>query len=111
LDYVAGVVILVSRVFIDDNGLMAEDYFLYCEEIDWTELGCRSAKKNGKLGFVRESAVLHKVGANPETGLSAAATRFFYTSKLRPIKRFYPPRYRSIVLVILLQGVNKLRKC
>jgi GT2 family glycosyltransferase len=108
LDYVTGAAMLVSKAFIADVGLMNEDYFLYCEEIDWAERGRRSAKRNWKLGFARESVVLHKVGASAETGVSVAATRFFYTSKIRFMKRFYPTRYPWIFLMILLQGLKKL---
>jgi GT2 family glycosyltransferase len=35
MDYVVGASMLVSAKFITKVGLMAEDYFLYFEEIDW----------------------------------------------------------------------------
>ena len=108
LDYVTGAAMLVSKAFIQDVGLMAEDYFLYCEEIDWAERGRRSTKTNWQLGFARDSVVLHKVGASAETGVSAAATKYFYTSKLRFMNRFYPSRYRWVVFMVFLQGLKKL---
>ena len=30
---------LISKDFLRDVGLMSEDYFLYCEEIDWAVRG------------------------------------------------------------------------
>ena len=107
LDYVTGAAMLVSKAFIQDVGLMAEDYFLYCEEIDWAERGRRSNSRPWKLGFASESIVLHKVGASAETGVSASATMFFYTSKLRYMKRFYPTRYSWTMLMVALQGIKK----
>ena len=108
LDYVTGAAMLVSRAFIEDVGLMNEDYFLYCEEIDWAERGRRSFKNKWRLGYARESVVMHKVGASAETGVSAAATRFFYSSKIRFMNRFYPTRHRWIYFMITLQGLKKL---
>ena len=107
LDYVTGAAMLVSKAFIQDVGLMAEDYFLYCEEIDWAERGRRSSSRAWKLGFASESIVLHKVGASAETGVSTSATMFFYTSKLRYMKRFYPTRYPWTMLMVALQGIKK----
>ena len=107
LDYVTGAAMLVSRTFIEDVGLMNEDYFLYCEEIDWAERGRRSFKKKWRLGYARESVVMHKVGASAETGVSVAATQYFYTSKLRFMSRFYPKRYTWICFMIILQGLKK----
>jgi GT2 family glycosyltransferase len=110
LDYVTGAAMLIRKAFIEDVGLMAEDYFLYCEEIDWAERGRRSPNRRWRLGFASDSLVLHKVGASAETGVSTSATMFFYTSKLRYMKRFYPARYPWIVLMIALQGVKKFIK-
>jgi GT2 family glycosyltransferase len=106
LDYVTGASMLVSLAFLQDVGLMQEDYFLYFEEIDWAERARRSPNKAWKLGFARDSVVLHKVGASAETGTSKAATRFLYTSKIRFMKRFYPQRAVFTWLMVLLQAVK-----
>ena len=108
LDYVTGASMLVSRTFIADVGLMQEDYFLYCEEIDWAERGRRSPTRRWKLGFARESVVFHKVGASAETGVSKASTRYFYASKIRFMKRFYPARTLVILLMVAMQGIKRL---
>jgi GT2 family glycosyltransferase len=106
LDYVTGASMLVSKAFLQDVGLMQEDYFLYFEEIDWAERARRSPNHPWKLGYARDSVVLHKVGASAETGTSKAATRFFYTSKIRFMKRFYPVRTPFMLLMVLLQAVK-----
>lgn len=108
LDYVTGASMLVSKAFIEDVGLMQEDYFLYFEEIDWAERGRRSAAYRWKLGFARDSVVLHKVGASAETGVSTAAIRYFYTSKIRFMKRFYPERLPLTLLMVFLQAMKHL---
>jgi GT2 family glycosyltransferase len=58
LDYVFGASCLVTRPFIDKVGLMEEDYFLYCEEIDWRY----RAKGKFRLAFSADSLVYHKAG-------------------------------------------------
>jgi hypothetical protein len=35
LDYLSGCSMLLPRAFLEEVGLMNEDYFLYYEEIDW----------------------------------------------------------------------------
>ena len=108
LDYVTGASMMVSKAFIDDVGLMEEDYFLYFEEIDWAERGRRSTAHSWKLGFARDSVVLHKVGASAGTGTSKSSTRFYYTSKIRFMKRFYPARFALTLLIVLMQAVKSL---
>jgi GT2 family glycosyltransferase len=106
LDYVTGASMLVSRAFIGQIGLMQDDYFLYFEEIDWAERGRRSTGRKWKLGYARDSVVIHKVGASAGTGTSASATRYFYASKIRFMKRFYPARVPLTYVMVLLQAVK-----
>jgi GT2 family glycosyltransferase len=60
LSYIVGASLLVSRRFVEDIGLLAEDYFLYFEEIDWAW----RAKGRYTLAFAPDSVVYHKVGAS-----------------------------------------------
>jgi len=58
MDYVYGSSMLVSRDFINDIGLMNEEYFIYFEEIDWA----MRARGKFTLAFAPESHVYHKAG-------------------------------------------------
>ena len=58
MDYVNGASMLVSRSFIDSVGLMNEDYFLYCEEIDWC-----LARGEHRIGYAHDSLVHHAHGS------------------------------------------------
>lgn len=60
MSYVNGASMFVSRDFLQQVGLMREDYFLYWEEIEW------AMRANGrfKLGYAPRSIVYHKVGAS-----------------------------------------------
>lgn len=60
-NYLNGASMLVSRRFVDVAGFMREDYFLYCEEVEW----CLRARTRGlKLGFAPDAAVLHEQGTS-----------------------------------------------
>lgn len=58
-NYLNGASMLVSRKFWDIAGPMREDYFLYCEEVEW----CLRARARGlRLGFAPAALVLHFQG-------------------------------------------------
>ncbi|QIO32489.1 glycosyltransferase family 2 protein [Bradyrhizobium sp. 1(2017)] len=57
IDTISGACVLVTRAFIEDVGLMAEDYFLYMEDVDW---GRRRGKH--RIGFAERAIVRHVGG-------------------------------------------------
>jgi hypothetical protein len=54
IDAVSGACALATRAFVEDVGLMAEDYFLYMEDLDW---GRRRGKH--RIGFASKAVVRH----------------------------------------------------
>lgn len=66
-NYLLGASMLVGRKFLEVAGPMREDYFLYCEEVEWC---LRAGNRGLKLGFAPEARVLHRQGA--VTGSNAA---------------------------------------
>jgi GT2 family glycosyltransferase len=63
--YINGASCLVSARFVETIGLMREDYFLYCEEVEW----CLRARRAGlKLGFAPEARVAHLQGTTTGGG-------------------------------------------
>ncbi|HEX4180766.1 MAG TPA: glycosyltransferase family 2 protein [Caulobacteraceae bacterium] len=64
-NYLNGASMLVGRRFLEKAGLMREDYFLYCEEVEW----CLRAQTLGlRLGFAPEAVVLHYQGTTTGAG-------------------------------------------
>jgi GT2 family glycosyltransferase len=57
IDAISGAGVLVTRAFVDDVGLMAEDYFLYMEELDW---GRRRGQH--RIGFASKAIIRHVRG-------------------------------------------------
>jgi N-acetylglucosaminyl-diphospho-decaprenol L-rhamnosyltransferase len=69
-NYLLGASMLVSPRFLEVAGPMREDYFLYCEEVEWC---LRAGQRGLKLGFAPEALVLHRQGA--VTGSNEAMKR------------------------------------
>lgn len=58
-DYLNGASMMIGRRFMEVVGPMREEYFLYCEEVEW----CLRGKQLGmRLGFAPGALVLHHAG-------------------------------------------------
>jgi GT2 family glycosyltransferase len=57
--YLNGACMLVGRRFLETVGPMREDYFLYCEEVEWC---LRGLTRGMRLGFAADARVLHEAG-------------------------------------------------
>lgn len=110
MNYVEGASMLISRPFLEEVGLMCEDYFLYFEEADWA---IRS-KGRFTMGYSAQSIVYHKVGgsigtsSNPAT-MSYISDYFNIRNRLLFTRRFYPVALPTVRLVIV--GALLLRLC
>ncbi|MDE5452807.1 glycosyltransferase family 2 protein [Bradyrhizobium sp. CSA112] len=58
IDAISGACVLVTRSFVEDVGLMAEDYFLYMEDLDWGRRG----RGRHQIGFAEKAIVRHVGG-------------------------------------------------
>ncbi len=90
-DFVLGASLAVSRAFLETVGLMAEQYFLYFEEIDWA---WRNAGRF-PVGFAPNAVVWHKeggsIGSSSRKGTRSDLSEYYLMrSKLRLIGRFRP---------------------
>jgi len=88
LDFLMGANIVASREYLEQAGLMQEDYFLYYEEVDW-------AFRRGDLplDFVPEAIVYHHGGTAIGTGntqrrASPFANYFNYRNRMWFMARF-----------------------
>lgn len=60
MTFIHGAAMLVSARFVDVAGPMREDYFLYCEEVEWC---VRAIKAGLRLGFAPGARILHAQGS------------------------------------------------
>jgi GT2 family glycosyltransferase len=66
LSYIPGGSMLAGRRFLTEAGTMRDDYFLYCEEVEWS---LRGAANGLRLGFAPAARVLHNQGNTTGSGV------------------------------------------
>jgi GT2 family glycosyltransferase len=88
MSYVMGASMLVTRRFIDEVGLLQEDYFLYYEEFDWALRG----RHRFALAYAPDSHVFHKSGASSWKVMPLFTTNLYYRNRIRFVSRFFPER-------------------
>lgn len=63
--YLNGASMLVGRRFLEVAGPMREEYFLYCEEVEW----CLRGRARGlRLGYAPDAVVFHEQGTTTGAG-------------------------------------------
>lgn len=110
MDYVIGASMLVKKEFIEDVGLMQEDYFLYYEELDWA---VRGGRKGWKLGFCPKARVYHKMGAsiNKETKTGSSLISDFYSVRNRVLitRKYFPYALITLYPSFLKFIINRIK--
>lgn len=101
MNYVEGASLLVSKPFLDDIGLMCEDYFLFFEETDWAI----RAKGKYSLAYAPKSVVYHKVGGSIGTSSnprkkSITCDYFNIRNRLFFTRKYYPYALPTIYAVL-----------
>ena len=90
LDFIPGSSMVASRQFYEAAGPLAEDYFLYYEEVDW-------ALRRGDLplAFCAQARIYHRagtaIGSPTLTRIASPFSIYFlYRGRLRFVRRFFP---------------------
>lgn len=109
MKYVVGASMLVRKTFLDQIGLLGDDYFLYFEEIDWAT----RARGRFALAYSRESIVYHKEGSSIGTARLTAnrsTVSEYYTARNRILftRKYFPYALLSTCLAITLSAVHRL---
>jgi len=107
LDYVCGAAMFISTPALKQVGLLNENYFLFYEELDYTQ---RLKQQGYDIGWCKNSWVYHKgsasVGSVKEGDRKKLQRANYYEnlSTLKYTARFYP---HLLPLVMILRGVLK----
>ncbi len=112
LDYLSGCSMLLPRRFLDQVGLMSEDYFLYYEEIDWFTRAsgaydCRIAR-DARL-YHREGGSIGSPGLDRPTP-SLLADKHIFRSKHIFMARYYKQRLIWCYLHTAIEGLKRVLK-
>ncbi len=108
LSFIAGSSILVRKRFLQEIGLMNEEYFLYYEELDWAV----RSKNRYAMAYSRGSVVYHReggtIGTKADPRLRSLQAEYYLKKNLILFTRKYFPRCLPTVgIVLLLTAVNR----
>lgn len=108
VDWVTGAFFLFRRSLLDDfGGKLNEDYFLYCEDIQW----CWDARKHGYNTMYEPSGeVYHHAGKSSSQSKQQRELKFYYPNLLRLLKKdrgnLYAWLYFLLLIAIYLSHVS-----
>lgn len=112
-DILIGASLFVSDRFLDDVGLLGDDYFLYYEEHDWAERGRR---KGWSIRVVPECLIYHKQGVSTGGGggnknrKSAFSDFYSFRNKLLFTARYHPWCLPTVYLGFLGAALSRIRR-
>ncbi|HUH24999.1 MAG TPA: glycosyltransferase family 2 protein [Flavobacterium sp.] len=110
IDYPIGASMFVNRNFVEKVGFLNEDYFLYFEELDWTE---RAKAIGFKVDWCETSVVYHKEGATIGSSYKESKSFFsetqLFISRKKFVKKYYSLGFKFYFSSLLLL-LNRLRK-
>ena len=103
-NYLNGAAMMVGRRFLETVGPMREEYFLYCEEVEWC---LRGLGLGMRLGYAPDAAVLHYQGTttgNPPDIRQRSRTPVYLNerNKLLLTRDLFPARLPVVAVTTLL---------
>jgi hypothetical protein len=103
LSYLSGASMMVGRSFVASVGPMREDYFLYCEEVEWC---LRATARHMRLGSAPEAVVLHHHGTTTGDDIdrskrSRLSTYLMERNGILLTRDRYPERLPVVVVAAL----------
>lgn len=112
ITYAIGAAMFVSRNFLQEVGLMSEEYFLYNEENDWS---ARAHQKGWKVAVATSSIVYHKQGASTgnspkKSKLQIKALNYKYRGKILLYKKYYKPQLLFLYLHLIKRSFRYILK-
>lgn len=110
IDYPHGASMFVSKEFVEEIGMLNEDFFLYYEELDWVY---RAKQKGYTPDWCEQSIVYHKEGATIGSSYKKKKSIFsetqLFISRKKFIKKYYTLGFKFYFSSLLLI-LNRLRK-
>jgi hypothetical protein len=104
VDFVLGAAMMMRREALQTVGLLDEDFFMYCEEVDWA---WRAHKAGWRAACVPAAQVVHIGGASSRQVRPRTVERL-WTSRLRLFCKHYPAWKQTAARLLVRAGMLRL---
>lgn len=102
VDWVSGAAMMVRREVLQTVGMLDEDYFMYCEDMDW----CWRMRQVGwKVYYVPTAVITHTIGRSSDQVL-VPVLYHRHRSMLRFYLKNYRRRYPLIFAPLIILGIG-----
>lgn len=103
IDFPLGASFMLSRAAIQQSGLFDEDFFLYCEEIDWA---MRIRQAGFRAVCIPAAEVLH-YGGQSTVQVKPQSIINLWKARLQLYRKHYPAWKRIAAKLLLRAGMNQ----
>jgi GT2 family glycosyltransferase len=101
VEAISGACMMVRREMMADIGLLDEEYFLHCEDLDW----CMRAWRGGwKILFVPDAKVVHQKGISSRTR-PLAVEYYKHRGMVRLYRKLLGKTHSHFLLALIAAGV------
>jgi GT2 family glycosyltransferase len=107
VDFVLGATMMLKREVIEQTGMFDQQYFMYCEEIDWA---WRIHNAGWEVYSVPSAHVIH-LGGQSASQIRAQSLKYLWTSRLLLFDKYFSPVKRFLARKMVAYGMkSKLRQ-
>ena len=103
VDFMLGATMMLKREVIEQVGLLDEDFFMYCEEIDWA---WRIKKAGWQVYCVPQAHVVHLAGQSTSQ-IKVQSFINLWTSRLKLFRKHYPAWKYQIAKRMVQVGMSR----
>lgn len=106
IDFPLGATMMLKPAVIEQTGMFDEDFFMYCEEIDWA---WRIKKAGWEVQSVPTARVVHLSGQSTSQ-VRAKSLLYLWESRVRLFKKHYPAWKWAIAKRMITIGMMNRQK-
>lgn len=103
VDFTLGATMMLKRDVLIETGLFDEDFFIYCEEVDWA---WRIRNAGWEILCVPQAHVTH-LGGQSTSQVSARSTINLWKSRLHLYDKHYPTWKRWLARRLVMVGMKR----
>lgn len=101
VEAISGACMMVKRQALEDVGLLDEEYFMHCEDLDWCH---RFRIKQWKVMFVPEAQIIHFQGTcSKKTPLFVEWHK--HKGMIKYYRKFFSQQYPGALMLLVMLGV------